>query len=674
MANNPYVNKVKYGNQTVMDISDTTAEESDVAEGEVFYKGSGERSVGTGSYYSPNDDPEIDIADGDYFPFYDDSASEKKNTLWSNIKAKLKTFFDALYQAKLTFDEYPKRASENPVKSKGIYSSVEGAETLVNDTLGYVKKNIFHIPDTVESQTISGISFTVRRNSEGECTGIAVDGTATADINFNLSGLMSYSLPGGSFIISGCPAGGSLDKYYIRINKDGMYNYYDTGEGCVINSNTYETASVMIYIVIKNGTVMDTGTMNQITFYPMIRKAEIRTDKFFPYTNKVSGYNPGDTLETDLQDNDNVPFYDTSARGKRNTTWSNIKSVLQTFFSNLFVAKSGDTIAGTLQRDIAGGSSTTYIAGCGGASGLHINKAEGDIYYTAVSTRTKTGGGWAIGNYNSDNLLFVFGEKANIVSQTNNVKIVQLRPVAGTIALASEIPSTYAGSDSAGGKATSAATSDIAIHVKYEAGNEINFSGGAQTTCWFNYRNADTGSSSAVSAMRYKFANYSNDTSKTTLEAASFTGNAATASAVKDSGNGNSTTFAYSAAGLAYGDYTWLAGWNGYQLRAVAKSQFQINLGLQLVFNGSLAAGASKAIGSYGAHTIFIVAFGTWNASQLIAVFPNNSSTPVSRLIAGYSTSFQYINITANGQWGITIKNTSSVYMPLMIFAIPKTT
>lgn len=47
MANNQNVNKVVYGNQTLIDITDTTAEENTVADGEVFYKASGARSVGT---------------------------------------------------------------------------------------------------------------------------------------------------------------------------------------------------------------------------------------------------------------------------------------------------------------------------------------------------------------------------------------------------------------------------------------------------------------------------------------------------------------------------------------------------------------------------------------------------------------------------------------------------
>lgn len=54
----------------------------------------------------------------------------------------------------------------------------------------------------------------------------------------------------------------------------------------------------------------------------------------------------------------------------------------------------------------------------------------------------------------------------------------------------------------------------------------------------------------------------------------SYANSAGTVNNVKDSGNSTATTFSYSKSGLNYNDYTWLAGWNGYELRAVNKSQF----------------------------------------------------------------------------------------------------
>ena len=44
---NQYKNKIIYGDQTLMDITDTTASTNDVLEGQVFYSASGARSVGT---------------------------------------------------------------------------------------------------------------------------------------------------------------------------------------------------------------------------------------------------------------------------------------------------------------------------------------------------------------------------------------------------------------------------------------------------------------------------------------------------------------------------------------------------------------------------------------------------------------------------------------------------
>ena len=70
--------------------------------------------------------------------------------------------------------------------------------------------------------------------------------------------------------------------------------------------------------------------------------------------------------------------------------------------------------------------------------------------------------------------------------------------------------------DNYGGKASTAGAADSLFYMQ---GNEINFKGGAQTQCWFNYRNADTGGPSPVATMEYRFCNYSRDTTKSVLMA-----------------------------------------------------------------------------------------------------------------------------------------------------------
>jgi len=47
--------------------------------------------------YLIDDTAENAIDDTDYFPFYDTSATAKRKTLWSNIKTKLKAYFDGIY-------------------------------------------------------------------------------------------------------------------------------------------------------------------------------------------------------------------------------------------------------------------------------------------------------------------------------------------------------------------------------------------------------------------------------------------------------------------------------------------------------------------------------------------------------------------------------------------------
>lgn len=49
-------------------------------------------------------------------------------------------------------------------------------------------------------------------------------------------------------------------------------------------------------------------------------------------------YGTDDTAETTIDDADYFPFYDTSATAKRKSLWSNIKSVLKTYFDTLYAS------------------------------------------------------------------------------------------------------------------------------------------------------------------------------------------------------------------------------------------------------------------------------------------------------------------------------------------------
>ena len=74
--------------------------------------------------------------------------------------------------------------------------------------------------------------------------------------------------------------------------------------------------------------------------------------------------------------------------------------------------------------------------------------------------------------------------------------------------------------------ANSAGTANKCNNVIYTHQNEINFSGGKQSTCYFNYRNADSDASDGgTTGITYKFCNYSGNTAYSTIEANNFKGN-----------------------------------------------------------------------------------------------------------------------------------------------------
>ena len=78
-----------------------------------------------------------------------------------------------------------------------------------------------------------------------------------------------------------------------------------------------------------------------------------------------------------------------------------------------------------------------------------------------------------------------------------------------------------------------------------------------------NATNATNATSANYATSAGSATNATNATNATYAERADY---------LKDRTNNSSTYSNYGAGGLDYGSYTWLAGWNGYELRAVHKS------------------------------------------------------------------------------------------------------
>ncbi len=122
-------------------------------------------------------------------------------------------------------------------------------------TVTAIGKNLISYPYEATSQTINGITFTV--NGDGT---IRADGTAKTNTGFNIGNIIG----GGNVFVSGCPEGGSIQKYRITADcyKDGSFkeSVHDIGNGIALIDDC-DTAH--LYIMIYAGT-----TVYNIVFRP----------------------------------------------------------------------------------------------------------------------------------------------------------------------------------------------------------------------------------------------------------------------------------------------------------------------------------------------------------------------------------------------------------------------
>ena len=140
-------------------------------------------------------------------------------------------------------------------------------------------KNLLKFPYDMDSQTINGVTFTV--NADGTVT---ANGTSTDQAVFYFAHAMRspLPLPKGTFILSGCPAGGSHSTYRLasRANDYGL-EAYDIGSGA---ANTTKEAGNWTSVSIQ---IMKAGvTLDNVVFKPQIEAGSVATE-YEPYKGEI---------------------------------------------------------------------------------------------------------------------------------------------------------------------------------------------------------------------------------------------------------------------------------------------------------------------------------------------------------------------------------------------------
>lgn len=248
---------------------------------------------------------------------------------------------------------------------------------------------------------------------------------------------------------------------------------------------------------------------------------------------------------------------------------SNITNLQSSLDSKLSL--SGGTITGQIKRN-AGGN---WIADRDYAA-IFNTLGGGDGYQPVVGQKTATGS-WTVGNLgNSESLVFNYCTDANYKANNNTSNAVYLPAQSGTIITSATI----------GGQSV----------------NYANSAGKLSTSRTISLTGSVTGSG-----------NFDGSGNLTISTTTSHTHNSVT-----DINSGATTTFAYSKAGMGYGDFTWLAAWSGSELRAVNKSLFA-------------TAGHTHSYLPFSGGTMEGTAFITWADSGNWSNNNKNVTFPVNR-------------------------------------------
>lgn len=161
-----------------------------------------------------------------------------------------------------------------------IQSEINSVQGEINDFQDMYEEeihgvNLLKYPYNNVSRTINGVTFTI--NSDGSVT---ANGTATANTIFVLHNQISmdYSLlRGKSFVISG---GYGEEHTFVECYMSSPESWYQdkNGKGRTFTFPEVEPPFYNMDIIVHSGT-----TVNNVKFYPMLRKADIEDSTYRPY-------------------------------------------------------------------------------------------------------------------------------------------------------------------------------------------------------------------------------------------------------------------------------------------------------------------------------------------------------------------------------------------------------
>lgn len=137
------------------------------------------------------------------------------------------------------------------------------------------------LENTATSQTINGVEFVVNDDGSVTANGTATAANAILAIKVYVNGgniVNEQDLAGKEVILSGCPSGGTDNSYRIQYYANAVYQHYDYGQGVIFTPTEILEGYVNIAIRITKG-----YTADNLTFYPMIRKASVKNDRYMPY-------------------------------------------------------------------------------------------------------------------------------------------------------------------------------------------------------------------------------------------------------------------------------------------------------------------------------------------------------------------------------------------------------